>query len=130
MSFRLQKLTPMLQTGDMQRAIDWYSSVLGFRCTARMGDGWCTLERDGVALMLMRNDHLGPPHAMATQYFRVDDVRALWSSIRDRVTRRMGVGRNALWHAGIRDQGFRRVSPELRPAHLRLIALFKRRRGG
>ncbi len=90
MSFRLNKLTPMLQTSDMQRAIDWYESVLGFRCAARTGDDWCALERDGVALMLMRNDHVGRPHATATQYFQVDDVNALWNSIRDRATAEWG----------------------------------------
>ena len=80
----MQRLTPMLQTRDIGRAIDWYSSVLGFRCTRRAGD-WCRLERDGVALMFMRNAHLGDPHATATQYIDVDDVMELWESVRGRV---------------------------------------------
>jgi uncharacterized glyoxalase superfamily protein PhnB len=86
---RLQSLTPMLQSADLQRSIDWYESVLGFRCTGRQ-DGWCRLERDGVALMFIQNAHLGDPHASATQYIHVDDLSALWSGIKDRVTAEWG----------------------------------------
>jgi uncharacterized glyoxalase superfamily protein PhnB len=89
MTYHFDKLTPMLQTSDIQRTIDWYEQVLGFRCTGRV-DGWCTLARDGVALMFMCNDHLGPPHATATQYIRVDDVRALWDSIKGNVRAEWG----------------------------------------
>jgi uncharacterized glyoxalase superfamily protein PhnB len=91
MSYRFQSLTPMLQIGSMQRTVEWYSSVLGFQCVAREGDAWCRLERDDVALMFMRNDHLGSPCATATQYVHVDDVRSLWDSIKDRVTAEWGL---------------------------------------
>jgi uncharacterized glyoxalase superfamily protein PhnB len=40
--------------------------------------------------MFMRNAHLGPPHATATQYIYVDDVMALWAALRDRVTAEWG----------------------------------------
>lgn len=83
-------LTPMLQTSDMDRTIAWYSDVLGFRCVSRMGDGWCRLEQDGVSLMFMRNDHVGSPHATATQYIYVDDVDALWSRLEGRVAAEWG----------------------------------------
>jgi catechol 2,3-dioxygenase-like lactoylglutathione lyase family enzyme len=86
---RLRSLTPMLQSSDLQRTIDWYDAVLGFRCIGRE-DGWCRLERDGVALMFMRNDHLGAPHATATQYIIVDDLDALWSAVKNRVTAEWG----------------------------------------
>jgi uncharacterized glyoxalase superfamily protein PhnB len=87
---RFLKLTPMLQTDDMQRTIDWYTSVLGFSCTSSGGDDWCRIERDGVVLMFMRNAHLGSPHATATQYIHVDDVLELWNGIKDRVTTEWG----------------------------------------
>jgi len=89
MSVRLRSLAPLLQSGNLQRTIDWYQSVLGFRCVGRE-DAWCRLERDGVMLMFMRNDHLGAPHATATQYIYVDDLPALWDSIKDRVTAEWG----------------------------------------
>jgi uncharacterized glyoxalase superfamily protein PhnB len=86
---RMHRLTPMLQTRDVARAINWYVSVLGFRCTGR-ADDWCRLERDDVAIMFMRNAHIGEPYATATQYIYVDDVMALWESVRDRVAAEWG----------------------------------------
>jgi catechol 2,3-dioxygenase-like lactoylglutathione lyase family enzyme len=79
----------MLQSSDLQRTIEWYGSVLGFRCIGRE-EGWCRLERDGVTLMFMRNAHLGAPHATATQYMYVSDLGALWDAIKDRVTAEWG----------------------------------------
>jgi catechol 2,3-dioxygenase-like lactoylglutathione lyase family enzyme len=77
-------LAPMLHTCDIQRTRDWYASVLGFESLVDSDENWCRLGRDGVAVMFMRNDHLGAPHATGTQYFYVDDVMSLWTSIKDR----------------------------------------------
>ncbi len=89
MAIRLRSLCPMLQSSDLEHTIDWYQSVLGFRCIGRE-DEWCRLERDGVWLMFMHNAHLGAPHATATQYIYVDDLDALWASIKDRVKAEWG----------------------------------------
>src|SRR5262245_3269537 len=86
---RFRSLTPMLQSGDLQRTIDWYGSVLGFKCIGRE-DGWCRIEREGVTLMFMRNDHLGAPHATAVQYIYVNDLPALWATIKDKVKAEWG----------------------------------------
>ena len=75
-------LVPMLQTNDMAGTKEWYRSVLGFAVAAESGGHWCRLHRDRVSIMFMSNDHLGSPHATATQYFTVDDVMALWASIK------------------------------------------------
>jgi uncharacterized glyoxalase superfamily protein PhnB len=77
-------LVPMLQTDDMARTRQWYESVLGFQCVSDAGDEWCRLERDDVAIMFMRNSHLGAPNATATQYIYVEDVMAVWNAIKDR----------------------------------------------
>jgi len=91
MTVRLRSLAPMLQSSDLQRTIDWYESVLGFRCVNRQqNDGWCRLERDGVALTFMRNAHLGTPHATATQYIYLHDLSAFWDSIKDKVKAEWG----------------------------------------
>lgn len=79
---RMLALTPMLQSGDLDRTEAWYAGTLGFRCVGR-ADGWLRMERDGVALMFMANAHVGAPQATATQYISVDDVMALWDSVRD-----------------------------------------------
>jgi uncharacterized glyoxalase superfamily protein PhnB len=75
------KLEPMLQTIDLVGTIDWYCTVLAFRLDAR-SEQWCRLERDGTALMFMTNAHLGSPQATATQYFYIDDVAALFETVR------------------------------------------------
>jgi uncharacterized glyoxalase superfamily protein PhnB len=80
----------MLQTSDMDRTISWYGDVLGFQCLRRVGDGWCHLRQGGVSLMFMKNDHLGAPHATATQYIYVDDVDELWEALKDRVKAEWG----------------------------------------
>lgn len=80
---RLTGLVPMLQTDDMVRTRNWYETVLGFRCVSVAGDGWCRLERDDVAIMFMRNAHLGAPQATAVQYIYVDDVLALWATLKN-----------------------------------------------
>ena len=82
-------LTPMLQSGDLGRTEAWYAGTLGFRTTGR-AEGWLRLERDGVALMFMANDHLGAPAATATQYVTVDDVDTLWADVKDEVTAEWG----------------------------------------
>lgn len=85
----LLSLTPMLQSSDLDRTEAWYAAVLGFRCAGR-AEGWRRLERDGVVLMFMANDHLGRPAATATQYIEVDDVQALWSAVRTHVPAEWG----------------------------------------
>jgi len=80
---KFRKLVPMLQTKDMGQTVAWYETVLGFQRTSPPAvDGWCALNRDGVSIMFMNNDHLGSPHATATQYFTVDDVDALWDRVK------------------------------------------------
>ena len=87
---RFKALVPMLQTNDMSRTRSWYETILGFRCVSAQGDGWCRLVRDDIAIMFMRNDHLGAPHATATQYIYVDDVMAFWNSIKDQCSAEWG----------------------------------------
>jgi hypothetical protein len=48
--------------------------VLDFSASSVKDDGWLRLSRDRVALMFMRNEHLGAPRATAVQYIYVYDV--------------------------------------------------------
>ena len=50
---KLHALTPMLTTWDMKASIAFYTEILGFECEKLIeGDGWASLRRDGVAIML------------------------------------------------------------------------------
>ena len=74
----------MLQTESIARTRAWYEATLGFRCVSPEDTAWCRLVRDEVAIMFMKNDHLGPPHVTGTQYNYVDDVMALFDSLKAR----------------------------------------------
>jgi uncharacterized glyoxalase superfamily protein PhnB len=87
---RFTALVPMLQCNDIEATKAWYRSVFGFRCVGEVAGNWCRLERDGVAIMFMRNDHLGAPNATATQYIYVDDVMMLWNAIKGRCSAEWG----------------------------------------
>ena len=75
-------LTPMLQTENIARTREWYEATLGFRCVSPESTEWCRLVRDDVAIMFMKNDHLGAPHATGTQYIYVDDVMAVFDKVK------------------------------------------------
>ena len=77
-----ESLVPMLQCNDIKSTVAWYQATLGFRCVAVFEDTWCRLERNGAAIMFMKNAHLGKPQATATQYIYVNDVLGLWESIK------------------------------------------------
>lgn len=81
MTVTMKSLVPMLHIKDIARTIQWYESVLGFRCTGKWQDVWCRLERDGAALMFGSNDHFGKPSATAVQYIYVDHVTALFEQL-------------------------------------------------
>lgn len=54
---RLQGISPLLQVYDMPTSVDFYTRVMGFVVTQHSpGEGtsfdWCSLERDGISLML------------------------------------------------------------------------------
>jgi catechol 2,3-dioxygenase-like lactoylglutathione lyase family enzyme len=85
---KLEAITPMLRTQDLQGTIDFYTGLLGFECGARSGEwGWASLSRDGVEIMIaLPNDHepFEKPCFTGSLYFRCDDVDALWERVKDR----------------------------------------------
>lgn len=86
---KLHALTPMLRTWDFDSSITFYTNVLGFTCERiSEPDGWASLKRDDVAIMLTRpNEHIGDrmPQLTGSLYFKVDDVESFWSALRNRV---------------------------------------------
>jgi uncharacterized glyoxalase superfamily protein PhnB len=85
---RLTRLTPMLQTMDLRKTIDFYSQTLGFTVAAVWPDEkpvWCQLERDGARIMFMMNDHLASPQLTGTLYIQTTDVLEMHRRIVDKV---------------------------------------------
>lgn len=83
----LENLTPMLRTWDLTGSIDFYRRVLGFECKAHEPElGWASMTRGPVTVMLSGpNEHEGDraPAFTGSLYFRVSNVDALWSHLKD-----------------------------------------------
>jgi len=80
---KLRQLTPMLRTWRMEESIAFYRDRLGFRIE-NASEGWASLSRDGVELMLSApNPHEGDvePAFTGSLYFLTADVGALWQQV-------------------------------------------------
>ena len=81
---KLRGLTPMLRTWEMEGSIAFYRDRLGFR-VENASEGWASLSRDGVELMLSApNEHEGDvsPAFTGSLYFLATDIEALWAQVR------------------------------------------------
>lgn len=85
---KLQTLTPMLNTWDLQASIAFYTEILDFKCEKFSEErGWASLKRDKVAIMLARpNQHMGhtAPVLTGSLYIKTDDVDGCWKKIKGR----------------------------------------------
>ena len=62
---QFQSLRPMLRTKDFDGTIDFYTRHLGFTCDGRSdADGWASLRRDAVGLMVARFPNAHRPFDM------------------------------------------------------------------
>lgn len=89
-AIRLTELTPMLKTADIARTIEFYTTVLGFRCESSWPEGsptWCSLSRDAATIMFFsENAHEdSSPRMTGVLYIRTDDVLALHALLKDKV---------------------------------------------
>jgi len=84
-----QSLRPMLRTKDLHATIRFWTERLGFTCEGfSEEDGWASLSRDRVAVMVATpNAHMPFSAAAFTGsfYFNVDDTATLWASLKDDV---------------------------------------------
>src|SRR5215470_8651013 len=83
-----ESLRPMLRTKDLRGTIRFYTEVLGFSCESfSEQDGWASLRRDSVELMVAAPNAHEPfdaPRFTGSFYFNVDNVAALWGAVKDR----------------------------------------------
>jgi uncharacterized glyoxalase superfamily protein PhnB len=80
-------LRPMLRTKDLRGTIDFYTRQLGFEVVGFSSeDGWASLRRDGIELMVASpNAHMpfDAPAFTGSLYFNVSDAASLWASVKD-----------------------------------------------
>ena len=81
---RLTQLTPMLQTKDMGKTIEFYTKILDFQLVGswpKENPVWCMLQRDNARVMFMINEHVGEPRLTGTLYIQTTDVLAIYKRI-------------------------------------------------
>jgi uncharacterized glyoxalase superfamily protein PhnB len=83
-------IVPVLKVADMQRAVDFYTSVLRFSvCWQAAHDGGgenCMLTAGATNLLLSTGSHLGDkPQFTGTLYFNMVGVREFFEQIRNKV---------------------------------------------
>lgn len=97
---KLTGITPNLVTDDVERSVEFYCGVLGFRVTARVPDEgpmvFAMLERDGVNVFInatsaVKQDlpdvaSLTPGASGVALFVAVEGVAAFWDAIRERAT--------------------------------------------
>jgi len=80
---------PVLKVADMHRAVDFYTSVLGFTiCWQAGNDGGgenCMLAAGTTNLLLSTGSHLGDkPHFTGTLYFNMVGVRDFFEKVKQK----------------------------------------------
>lgn len=85
-----KKVMPVLKVTDLQRAVDFYTGVLGFHvCWRAANDGGgenCMLQAGAADLLLSTGSHLGgEPQFTGTLYFHMDDVEKYYDRIKAQV---------------------------------------------
>jgi uncharacterized glyoxalase superfamily protein PhnB len=83
-------IVPVLKVADMQRAVDFYTGVLGFSVSwqaANDGGGAnCMLAAGATNLLLSTGSHLGDkPQFTGTLYFNMVGVRDFFEKVRHKV---------------------------------------------
>jgi catechol 2,3-dioxygenase-like lactoylglutathione lyase family enzyme len=101
---RFNKIMPVLRVADLQKAVDWYTHILGFEVVWRSpmdgGGENCLLHAGAVDLLLSTGEHLGgPPALTGTLYFDVEGVDELFARVKDRV--------EVVWPLGDQEYGTR-----------------------
>jgi uncharacterized glyoxalase superfamily protein PhnB len=85
---KLNRLIPMMWTGNLQETIKFYTEVLGFECAEMNNDwGWCALANGDVDLMFaVPNEHtpFEKPTFTGSLYFNPDDVDELWKDLKEK----------------------------------------------
>ena len=85
---KLNRLTPMMWTGNLSETIKFYTEILDFECVEVNEDwGWCALANGEVDLMFAKpNEHtpFEKPMFTGSLYFNSENVDELWETLKDK----------------------------------------------
>jgi catechol 2,3-dioxygenase-like lactoylglutathione lyase family enzyme len=80
------QVTPFLHVVDLQKALDFFSDILGFRVMFRQ-DGYAYIHRETVGFRLLQAEEceVSPGHRRFAYYIDVRDVDALHAELKPRL---------------------------------------------
>lgn len=84
MATNFLQITPFMHVPDIERALSFFTAVLGFRVLMRMGD-YAYIERETVGIRLLQNhgqDGAPPGNRRFAYYIDVRDVDALYAELK------------------------------------------------
>lgn len=85
---KLNKLTPIIYSNNLQETVDFYVKTLGFSCVAfEPYWGWARVQLHNVDLMISKpNAHTSfdKPVFTGSFYFNTTDVDTLWNKLKSR----------------------------------------------
>lgn len=85
---KLNKLTPILWTNNLNETIAFYLQILNFTLLEKNEDwGWAVLQNHAIELMLSKpnaNNQMQKPVFTGSFYFNVDDVEQIWNSLKSK----------------------------------------------
>lgn len=86
---KITSITPSLESNALRATIGFYREALGFELADVYPDAehftWASMHRDGQVLMFTERNQHGrqvPTAFTGSLYFRVDDVDALWQTVK------------------------------------------------
>lgn len=86
---KLQELTPMLYTEQLDESVEFYAAVLGFQRDGLSEEaGWASVKHDNVTIIFaLPNAHLPftKPTFTGSLYLNTDNVDAWWQQLKDKV---------------------------------------------
>ena len=87
---KLRDLAPILHTKDLKGSVEFYTSVLDFKCDALSEElGWASVKRDNVTIMFaLPNAHrpFDKPTFTGSLYVYPDDVDKAWEQLKDKAS--------------------------------------------
>jgi uncharacterized glyoxalase superfamily protein PhnB len=86
---KINSLTPILYSNDIQSTIEFYVKTLEFECVAyELEWGWARVKFDNVEIMISKpNDHnqFDKSNFTGSFYLNVDNVDEIWNKINQNV---------------------------------------------
>ncbi|WP_412465733.1 VOC family protein [Pedobacter sp. KLB.chiD] len=82
------KLTPILESHDMQATFNFYTEILNFTCAAKLDDlSWFSLQKDDIEIMFsIPNTHRNTPKPVmsGSLYIKTNEITTLWENLKNK----------------------------------------------